>query len=109
MLSHSVFGGGHVRVGIVELFVLFAVLPLLGFGVAAYLLGTARRAAVMDEQLARARRHQVGISVLAGAVAIVTMPLRPALTPWLGQDDGAARAALADGGRGLPGAVGRRA
>ena len=51
----------------------------------AYLLGTARRAAVMDEQLARARRHQVGVSVLAGAAALVTMPLGAALTPWLGQ------------------------
>ena len=72
-------------IGIVELFVLFAVLPLLGLVVAAYLLATARRAAVMDEQLARARRHQVGVSVLAGAAALVTMPMGAALTPWLGQ------------------------
>ena len=72
-------------IGIVELFVLFGVLPLLGIAVGAYLLGTARRAAVMDEQLARARRHQVGVSVLAGAAALVTMPLGAALTPWLGQ------------------------
>lgn len=72
-------------VGIVEMFVLFVVLPLVGIAVAAYLLGTARRAAVMDEQLARARRHQVGVSVLAGAAALVTMPAGAALTPWLGQ------------------------
>jgi hypothetical protein len=72
--------------GVVELLVLFVVLPLVGLVVAAHLLGTARRAAVMDEQLARARRHQVGISVLAGAVAIITLPIGSALTPWLGQN-----------------------
>jgi hypothetical protein len=72
-------------IGVVELFVLFVVLPLLGVVIAAYLLGTARRASVMDEQLARARRHQVGVSLLAGAAALVTMPVGAALTPWLGQ------------------------
>jgi hypothetical protein len=71
--------------GILGLLVLFVVLPLIGLAVAAYLLGTARRTAVLDEQVDRARRHQVGISVLAGAVALVTMPLGAALTPWLGQ------------------------
>ena len=72
--------------GAVELLVTFVVLPAVGVVAAAYLLGTARRAAVMDEQLARARRHQVGTSVLAGAVALVAMPAGAALTPWLGQD-----------------------
>jgi hypothetical protein len=71
--------------GVVELLVLFVVLPLVGFAVAAYLLGTARRAAVMDEQLTRARRHQVGISMLAGAAALATLPLASALSHWQGQ------------------------
>ena len=71
-------------IGIVELGVLLLI-PFLVLGVSAYLLATARRAAVMDEQLARARRHQVGISVLAAAVALATMPAGAALTPTLGQ------------------------
>ena len=71
-------------IGIVEMGV-FLLIPFLVLGVSAYLLATARRAAVMDEQLARARRHQVGISVLAAAVALATVPVGAALTPTLGQ------------------------
>jgi hypothetical protein len=78
-LEVGMFGIGIVEVGVLLL------IPLLVLGVSAYLLATARRAAVMDEQLARARRHQVGISVLAAAVALATMPAAAALTPWLGQ------------------------
>ena len=95
-------------IGVVELLVLFVVLPLVALVVAAYLLGTARRAAVMDEQLARARRHQVGVSVLAGAVAMVAMPAGRRADSVARPGGGAARAAVADGRGRLPGAVGRR-
>ena len=65
--------------GIVEIFVLL-LLPVAAVLVAGYLIATARGAADLDQQVARARRHQIGTSVLAGGAALAIVPVGNAVT-----------------------------